>query len=121
VKILVCEDNLLMIKTIELTLRKHGYEVIKAMDGGEGIQILNQEKVDLLISDINMPYNSGLELIQHINNKLDYKIPVIIMSVIKLEETKKHAKELGAVNYITKPFDPETLIDMIKEIATKSE
>jgi two-component system response regulator VicR len=121
VKILVCEDNLLMLKTIEFSLRKHGYEVIKAMDGGEGIQILNREKVDLLITDINMPYNSGLELIQHIKNKLDNKIPVIIMSIINLEETKKHAKELGAVNYITKPFDPETLMNMITEITTKRE
>jgi DNA-binding response OmpR family regulator len=105
-----------MLRTIEFTLRNKGYEVVKAMDGGEGINILNREKIDLLITDINMPYNSGLELLQHVREKLDYRIPVIVMSVISLEETKKHAWELGAVHYITKPFDPGTLIDKIKEI-----
>ena len=120
-KILVCEDNLLMLKTIEISLIKRGYEVLKAVDGGEGIRILDREKVDLLLTDINMPYNSGLELIQHIKNRLDYRVPVIIMSVINLEETKKLAKELGAVSYITKPFDPGLLIHMIEEFTTKSE
>ena len=119
-KILVCEDNLLLLKTVEHTLNKQGYEVLKALDGGEGIRILQQEKVDLLITDINMPYNSGLELIQYIRNKLSYKVPVIIMSIINLEDTKKHARELGAVHYITKPFKPETLISMIKDIATRN-
>jgi DNA-binding response OmpR family regulator len=104
-----------MLRTIEYTLRKNGYDVLKAMDGGEGIQILNREKVDMLITDINMPYNSGLELVQFIRNRINYSMPVIIMSVISLEETKKLAKELGAVHYITKPFDPETLIGIIKE------
>ena len=120
-KILVCEDNLLMLRTIEFTLKKHGYEVIKAIDGGQGIQILDHEKIDILITDINMPYNSGLELIQHIKKNLSYRIPVIIVSVINLEETKKHAKELGAVNYITKPFDPETLVEMVKNISNNNE
>ena len=120
-KILVCEDNLLLLRTVEHTLQKHGYEVLKAMDGEEGIRILRQEKVDLLITDINMPYNSGLELIPYIRNKLSYRIPVIIMSIINLEDTKKHAKELGAVHYITKPFKPETLINLIRDIATMNE
>ena len=116
-RILVCEDNLLMLKTIEFTLKKNGYEVINAMDGDQGIQILDSQKIDILITDINMPYNSGLELIQHIKKHLNYRIPVIIVSGITLEETKQHAKELGAVNYVTKPFDPEILVDMIRDIS----
>ena len=109
-----------MLRTIEFTLKKYGYEVIKAVDGGQGIQILNNEKIDILITDINMPYNSGLELIQHIKKNLSYPIPVIVVSVINLEETKRHAKELGAVNYITKPIDPETLVEMVKNISNNN-
>lgn len=118
-KILVCEDNLLMLKTIEFTLKKHGYEVINAVDGHKGIEVLNNEKIDILVTDINMPYNSGLELVQHIKTNLSGKVPVIIVSGINLEETKQHAKELGAVNYITKPFDPEILVEMIHKIINK--
>ncbi|HDR68528.1 MAG TPA: response regulator [Bacteroidaceae bacterium] len=116
-KILVCEDNILMLKTIEFTLRKYGYEVFNAVDGEKGIQILDSEKIDVLITDINMPYNSGLELIQHIKTNLNYTIPVIIVSGINLEVIKQQAKALGAVNYVTKPFDPEILVEMIKNVS----
>ena len=115
-KVLVCEDNLLMLKTITFTLKKQGYEVVEAMDGSQGIKALNDEDIDVLITDINMPYNNGLELIQHIKSNLGNRIPVIIVSGINLEETKQHAKELGAVNYVTKPFDPIILVDMIESL-----
>ena len=118
-KILVCEDNLLMLKTIEFTLKNHGYEVVNATDGNQGIQALNEQGIDILVTDINMPYNSGLELIQYIKSNLNGKVPVIIVSGINLEETKQHAKELGAVNYVTKPFDPEILVEMIQKITNK--
>ena len=118
-KILVCEDSLLTLKTIEFTLKKHGYEVVNAVDGDQGIQALNSDEIDVLITDINMPYNSGLELIQYIKTNLGNRIPVIIVSGINAEETKQHAKELGAISYITKPFDPEILIEMIQKISNK--
>lgn len=116
-KILVCEDNLLMLKTIEFTLKKHGYEVVNAVDGDQGIKALKNEQIDVLITDINMPYNSGLELIQFIKSNMNKKIPVIIVTGITVEETRQHAKELGAVNYVTKPFDPEILVEMIRDLS----
>jgi DNA-binding response OmpR family regulator len=115
-KVLVCEDNLLMLKTITFTLRTQGFEVIEAVDGSQGIKALNEQDIDVLITDINMPYNNGLELIQHVKSNLGNRIPVIIVSGINLEETKQHAKELGAVNYVTKPFDPIILVDMIESL-----
>ena len=78
-----------------------------------------EQEIDILVTDINMPYNSGLELIQYIKSNLSGKVPVIIVSGINLEETKQHAKELGAVNYVTKPFDPEILVEMIQKITNK--
>lgn len=116
-KILVCEDNLLMLKTIEFTLKKHGYEVVNAVDGDQGIKALKNEQIDVLVTDINMPYNSGLELIQFIKTNMGNKIPVIIVTGITVEETRQHAKELGAANYVTKPFDPEVLVEMIKDLS----
>ena len=116
-KILVCEDNLLMLKTIEFTLKKHGYEVVNAVDGNQGIKALTNEQIDVLVTDINMPYNSGLELIQFIKTNMGNKIPVIIVTGITVEETRQHAKELGAANYVTKPFDPEVLVEMIRDLS----
>ena len=119
-KILVCEDNILTLRTVEFALKKAGYEVIKAEDGDQGIKILDDQKVDLVITDINMPYTKGLELVRHVNTKLEKKIPVVIISSISLKETKDHAIELGAEGYLTKPFDLKALIDMIKSLSTEN-
>ena len=114
--ILVCEDNPITLKTIEFTLKKVGYDVLKAEDGEQGIVILDKQEVDLVITDINMPYTKGLELVRYINTKLETKIPTIIISGINLDETKDHARELGAEGYITKPFDPKVLLDLVQSL-----
>lgn len=119
-KILVCEDNLITLKTIAYSLAKKGHEVLKAVDGEQGIEILDHEEIDLVITDINMPYTKGLELVRYINTKLETKIPVIIISGINLDETKHHALELGALGYLTKPFDPEVLLKMVHSVADKN-
>ena len=117
--ILVCEDNPITLKTIAFTLIKSGYEVFQAEDGDQGIEILEREEVDVVVTDINMPYTKGLELVRYINTNLKEKIPVIIISGITLDETKDHAKELGAAGYLTKPFDPYELRDMIQAVIEK--
>jgi len=115
-KVLICEDNSMAQKVLEFTLKKMGHEVISAGNGKEGIDLLREEEVQLVITDINMPYNSGLELIQFLRKQTTKKIPVLIVSNINLEESKKHAAELGADGYITKPFDPQELIDAIESL-----
>lgn len=114
--ILVCEDNIMTLKAIELSLRKEGYNVFNAEDGFQGIKILEEEKIDLVITDINMPYTKGLELIRHINTKMEAKIPVIVVTGITNEETRDHALELGAKGYLTKPFDPKVMLDLVKSL-----
>jgi len=118
--ILVCEDNIMTLKTIEFSLKKAGYDVFKAGDGFQGIRILSEEKIDLVITDINMPYTKGLELIRHINTKMNAKIPVIVITGITNVETRTHAMELGAEGYLTKPFDPKVMLDMVKSLSGKN-
>jgi DNA-binding response OmpR family regulator len=115
--ILVCEDNIMMQKTIELSLRKAGYNVFNAGDGFQGIKILGEEDIDLVITDINMPYTKGLELIRHVNTQMEKEIPVIVVTGITNEETRVHALELGARGYLTKPFDLNVMIDMVKSMS----
>ncbi|MDX2430901.1 MAG: response regulator [Bacteroides sp.] len=113
-KILVCEDNTLTLRSIEYSLKNAGFEVSKAMDGDQGIRILDEEEIDLVITDINMPYTKGLELVRHVNTKMEKKVPVIIITGITLEETRDHAMELGASGFLTKPLDLNVLIDTVK-------
>ena len=115
--ILVCEDNIMTQKAIELSLRKAGYNVFNAGDGFQGIKILNEEEIDLVITDINMPYTKGLELIRHINTQMETEIPVIVVTGITNEETREHAMELGARGYLTKPFDPKVMLDLVKSLS----
>ncbi len=119
-KILVCEDNPITLKTIAFTLIKSGYEVFQAEDGDQGIEILMSDEIDLVITDINMPYTKGLELVRYVNTQMESKIPVIIISGITLDETKDHARELGAAGYLTKPFDPGVLLDLIQSVVEKN-
>jgi DNA-binding response OmpR family regulator len=116
-KILVCEDNIMTLRTIEFGLKRAGYDVFKAEDGIQGMQILDREQIDLVITDINMPYSKGLELVRHINTKFGQKIPVIVVTGITNEETKAHATELGASGYLTKPFDLDVMMDMVKSLS----
>jgi DNA-binding response OmpR family regulator len=118
-KILVCEDNILTLRSIEYSLKNAGFEVSKAMDGDQGIRILEEEEIDLVITDINMPYTKGLELVRFVNSKMERKVPVIIITGITLEETREHALELGAKGFLTKPLDLDVLIDKVKSLAGK--
>jgi DNA-binding response OmpR family regulator len=118
--VLVCEDNVLTLRTVEFALKRAGFEVFKAVDGDEGIRILDEEVIDVVITDINMPYTKGLELVLHVNKKFNKKIPVIIISSITLKETKDHARELGAKGYLTKPFDLDDLVEMVNTLTPEN-
>ena len=118
--ILVCEDNLMTLRTIEFALKKEGYSVFKAMDGDQGIKVLAEEEIDLVITDINMPYTKGLELVRHINTNLKAKIPVIVVTGITNKETREHAIELGAEGYMTKPFDLKDMVNLVKSVSGKN-
>ncbi len=115
--ILVCEDNIMTLKAIEFSLKKAGFDVLKALDGFQGIKMLGEEKIDLVVTDINMPYTKGLELIRHVNTKMETRIPVIVITGITNVETREHAMELGAKGYLTKPFDPKVMVDMVKSLS----
>jgi len=115
--ILVCEDNVMTLKTIEFALKKAGYIVFKALDGDQGIRLLAEEEIDLVITDINMPYTKGLELVRHINIDMEAKIPVIVVTGITNKETREHALELGAKGYITKPFDLNDMVALVKSVS----
>jgi DNA-binding response OmpR family regulator len=118
-KILVAEDEPMLLKTIELKLRKEGYEVISTPDGREALEQLEREMPDLIISDIMMPYVSGLEIISFVRQKMNKKIPIIMLSAMEQEKVVMEAFELGADDYITKPFSLNELAIRVKRLTTR--
>lgn len=115
-KILICEDEEIMLTALEFRLRKQGFQVVKAEDGRQALAKFKEEAPDLVIADIMMPYLSGLELIEIFRNELKSDVPVIVISALEHEETVLHAFRIGANDFITKPFKPHELILRIKRI-----
>ncbi len=119
--ILVAEDEPMLLKTIELKLKKEGYEVIATADGREAIEKIEASSPDMVITDIMMPFSSGLEIISLVRQKIKKKIPIIILSAIEQEKVVLEAFELGADDYITKPFSLNELTIRVKKLMIQSE
>lgn len=114
-KVLVCDDDTVTLRAVEFQFRKDGFDVLKAVNGKEGQKILVENNdIDVLITDIYMPLMSGLELITYVRHTLQSNIPIIVLSMVNLEENILHAYELGANSYLSKPFKMEELSNNVK-------
>lgn len=113
-KILIIEDDNLIIKIIDFVLKKEGYETHISRDGNDGIEKIDSFQPDLIITDIMMPYKSGLE-ITAFSKKNHSTIPVIILSALgKEDQTVIESFKLGVDDFITKPFNPKELVLRVK-------
>ena len=120
-KVLVVEDSASMRSLIASTIEElDDYEVVEAGNGFEALKALPSQKFDLIVTDINMPDINGLEIISFVRNNASYKnIPLVIVTTEKGEGDRKKGIDLGANAYITKPFDPKILKDVIEKIFKK--
>jgi DNA-binding response OmpR family regulator len=120
-KILIAEDEPLILQTLELKLKKEGYEVIACVDGLDALQKIDSEQPDLIITDIMMPYMSGLEVVRKVKQDVHAKnIPVIVLSTMGQENIVEEAFELGADDYLKKPFSLSELSIRIKKLSKKN-
>ena len=118
-KILIAEDDEMMLKTMEFRLVKEGYHVILCPNGQVALDKIVAESPDLIISDIMMPFISGLDIVNIVKIELKLNIPIIILSAVGLEKTVLQAFELGADDFITKPFSPNELSVRVKRLLLK--
>ncbi|MDY6823799.1 MAG: fused response regulator/phosphatase [Thermodesulfobacteriota bacterium] len=124
--ILVVDDNLLNLKLLATTLDNHGYKTLMAMDGPTARHFAENEKPDLILLDVKMPDEDGFEVIKQLkSNPVTSAIPVIFLSGLSELESKLTGFELGAVDYITKPFHPLEVLARVRlhlklSIATNS-
>lgn len=106
--ILVCDDDKEIVKAIEIYLKKQGYNVYKAYNGNECLEILKNNNISLIILDIMMPEKDGMETLNEIRE--EYNLPVIMLSAKSEDQDKIEGLNLGADDYVTKPFNPLELI-----------
>lgn len=119
-KLLLAEDDELLATLLDFRLKKEGYEVQLSKDGREVKEHLQNQMPDVIVSDIMMPYFSGMELIDYVRNELKSTIPIIIISSAGNEENVISAFELGANDFISKPISPSELIVRLNRILPKA-
>ncbi len=115
---MIAEDDELILKTIEHKLLKEGHEVILTRNGKEAIETLKENDVDLAITDIMMPFASGIEILSAIKT-MGKDVPVIMLSSMGQEEVVLNAFDLGASDFIVKPFSPSELMLRVKRFLSK--
>ncbi len=121
-KVLLIEDDVLIRKTVESKLRKEGFELTSCSDGREGIEKAKSELPDIVLTDVMLPYASGLEVVTAVKSITDKAIKVIVFSSLGQEQTVSEAFNLGADDYITKPFSlSELSIRIKKQLATSNQ
>ena len=111
-EILVCDDDKAIVEAIDIYLTQEGHHILKAYDGEEAIQILNNNPVDLLIIDIMMPKLDGIRATLKIREK--NVLPIIILSAKSEDADKILGLNVGADDYVTKPFNPLELVARVK-------
>ncbi|MBO8143673.1 MAG: response regulator [Thermodesulfobacterium sp.] len=117
-KILIVDDAASMRGLVAMTLKKSGYEVVEASDGKDALTKLSSVgKVDLIITDLNMPNMDGIELIKTLKADMKYRfIPVIMLTTESQEAKKEEGRKAGAKAWIVKPFKPDVLVSVVKKI-----
>ena len=120
-KILIAEDDKDIRELIVISLKFAGYEVISAADGQQAVDLTVEEKPDLIMLDIRMPRLNGFQALEQIKAKCEFAdTPVVILSAKGQECEIQAGLELGATQYILKPFAPDELIEKIKQIEAET-
>jgi two-component system alkaline phosphatase synthesis response regulator PhoP len=116
-KILVVDDEIYIVHILDFSLGMEGYEVVTALDGEQAIEKARTEKPDLIVLDIMMPKLDGYETCKILKgDKATRDIPVILLSAKGRNVDQKVGFEVGADDYITKPFSPRKLVERINSI-----
>ena len=116
-RILVVDDEIYIVHILDFSLGMEGYEVLTALDGEQALEKARAEKPDLIVLDIMMPKLDGYETCKRLKADADTKdVPVILLSAKGRNVDQKVGFEVGADDYITKPFSPRKLVERINAI-----
>ncbi len=115
--ILSVDDSASMRQMVRLTLAGAGYDVSEAADGSEALSFAKGRMVSMVVTDLNMPVMDGLALIRELRRLPSYKgVPIIFLTTETEEDKKRQAREAGATGWITKPFQQEQLLAVVRKV-----
>lgn len=117
-KVLIVEDSPTMRQLISFALKRvRGVKIVEACDGVDGLKKLSAERFDLIFTDINMPIMDGLKLVSLVRNDANYRTtPVVVITTEGAQEDRERALALGANDYITKPIQPNKILDIARSL-----
>ena len=116
--VLTVDDSRTMRDMLMLALKDAGYRVVQAEDGVHGLEVLQAESPDIVITDINMPRMDGFGFIEGMRaDPANRSIPVLVLTTESDAAKKQRAREAGATGWIVKPFDPAKLVDAVRRVA----
>ncbi|HEY9271691.1 MULTISPECIES: response regulator [Achromobacter] len=115
--ILVADDSATMRMIVQATLTGAGWQVLTAGNGQEALEMARRHPVDLVVSDWNMPVMGGLELIQGLRQEDQYlDVPVLVLTTEDDVDSKMAARDLGVCGWLSKPVDPDVLVELASEL-----
>ncbi len=116
-RVLTVDDSRTILAMLQHTLKKAGFEVLQAEDGQQGLNVLADEDVDVVITDINMPVMDGIEFIRNVRaSGANQSLPILILTTETSQEKRNEGRAAGGTGWIVKPFDPEKLISVINRV-----
>ncbi len=117
-KVLTVDDSRTMRDMLAFTLQGAGYEVLQAENGQEGLDVLGENNVDVIITDINMPVMDGITFIEKLRqDKTQAATPILILTTESSDSMKATGRAVGATGWIVKPFDPTKLVDVVRRVS----
>ncbi len=116
--ILIVEDSPTMRQLISFALKRiRGVRIVEAGDGVDGLKKISAEKFDMIFTDINMPVMDGLKLISLVRDDANHKgVPIVVITTEGAQEDRQRALALGANDYITKPIQPNRILEVAKQL-----
>jgi two-component system chemotaxis response regulator CheY len=115
--ILTVDDSASIRQMVSFTLKQAGYNVVEGVDGQDGLSKAKTNQIDLVITDLNMPNMTGMELIRALRQENNFKYTPILMLTTESDDSKKmEGKQAGATGWIVKPFNPEQLLKVIQRV-----
>lgn len=119
-KILVVDDDKTTRKMVSLILKSKGYEVVTAENGMDGLQKLGLEQINLILTDMNMPYMDGIEFTKQVRTNPEIAhIPIVMLTTEADEEEKQRAFKAGVDDYLVKPATAEQILESMRKIIKK--
>lgn len=116
-RIMAVDDSKTMRDMVGFTLRKAGFDVLEAEDGQRALSVLEKTKVDLVITDINMPNMDGITLVGRLRALAAFRsTPILILTTEGGDDKKAQGRAAGATGWIVKPFEPEKLLQVVNKV-----